>query len=121
MDSQKIRLFSDLVAWKKGHELVLGIYKATAELPRSEDYALTSQIRRAAVSITSNIAEGFARNSDREKIQFYYLALGSLAEVQSQLIIARDVSYIDDTIFNSLTELSREVHGLLFGMVNHLR
>ncbi|MCX6811394.1 MAG: four helix bundle protein [Candidatus Berkelbacteria bacterium] len=72
--STKIRSFTDLNAWKRGHHLVLEIYRATNRFPRREDYALTSQIRRSAISITSNIAEGFSRISYNDKNRFYWRA-----------------------------------------------
>lgn len=75
----KITSFTDLEAWRIGHSLVLRIYKATKLFPREEQFGLISQMQRAAVSITSNIAEGFSRRGAKEKIQFYYLALGSFA------------------------------------------
>ena len=70
-----IRSFTDLEAWKEGHKLVLLFYNITKKFPSSEKFGLANQIRRAAVSITSNIAEGFSRNGTREKVQFYYIAL----------------------------------------------
>jgi len=89
----KIKSFTDLKAWQEAHKLVLMIYKISKSFPKEEIFGLTSQIRRAAISITSNIAEGFSRKSYLEKIQFYFTSLGSLSEVQSQLLIAKDVNY----------------------------
>ena len=74
----KIKSFTDLTAWKEGHKLVLLIYKLTKKFPKEESYGLTDQIRRCSVSITSNIAEGFSRKSQKEKLQFYHMSLGSL-------------------------------------------
>ena len=74
----RIRDFTDLDVWKEGHRLVLMLYKITDKFPRSERYSLIDQIRRSSVSVTSNIAEGFGRQTYKEKIQFYYLAQGSL-------------------------------------------
>ena len=91
---QKINNFYELDAWKKGHELLLVIYKITKSFPKEEVYGLTSQIRRAAVSITNNIAEGFSRYHYKEKSNFYYNARGSVSEVQNLLIVAKDVGYI---------------------------
>jgi len=81
----KIKTFKDLETWKQAHKLVLVIYKLTKTFPKEEKYSLTDQIRRAVVSISSNIAEGFARDSKKDKIRFYSIALGSLIEVQNQL------------------------------------
>ena len=100
-ESGKIRSFTDLDAWREGHRLVIDIYKITREFPKEELFGLTNQLRRAAVSFTSNIAEGFSRNSYKEKLQFYSIALGSLTEVQNQLLVARDVEYITKEDFNN--------------------
>lgn len=91
---KKIRSFTDLHAWQKAHELVLEVYKITKYFPREEQFGLTNQIRRASISVSSNLAEGFSRRSYKEKIQFYSMALGSTTEVQNQLLIAKDVDYI---------------------------
>ncbi len=88
-ESRKIRSFTDLNAWKEGHKLVLEIYKFTQKFPKEEQFGLTNQLRRAVVSFTSNIAEGFSRNSYKEKLQFYSMALGSLTEVQNQLLVGK--------------------------------
>jgi len=92
---QKIQSFTDLVTWQEGHKLVLDIYKSTKSFPKEEMFGLTNQIRRAVVSITSNIAEGFNRKSIKDKTHFYVMAHGSVAEVQNQLLIARDVQYLE--------------------------
>ncbi len=117
----KIRTFRDLNAWKEGHKLVLIIYKVTKNFPRTETFALTDQLIRAVVSITSNIAEGFGRQGIKEKIQFYYLAQSSLTEVQNQLIIARDVGYINGNLFNELWDQTIIVHKLLTGLIKSLK
>lgn len=90
----KIRTFTDLNTWKEAHKLVLVIYEETKNFPKEEIFGLISQMRRCAVSITSNIAEGFSRQSYKEKIQFYSMAQGSLTELQSQLLVAKDVGFI---------------------------
>ena len=117
----KIQTFRDLNTWKEGHKLVLQIYKITKNFPKKETFALTDQILRAVVSITSNIAEGFGRRGMKEKIQFYYLAQSSLTEVQNQLIIARDVGYIDEKLFDELWIQTITVHKLLTGLIKSLR
>ena len=94
-DTIKITSFTDLHSWQIGHELVLSIYKITTDYPKAELFALTTQMRRASVSITSNIAEGFSRSSWKEKYQFYSMALGSVTELENQLLISRDIGYID--------------------------
>lgn len=113
----KIKSFTDLNAWKEAHELALLVYKITKQFPKEEQFGLTNQLRRAVVSITSNIAEGFSRSSYKEKVQFYSMALGSLSEVQSQLLIARDISYIAKDQFNSIADQSVTVNKLLNGLI----
>lgn len=115
--SDKINGFQDLVAWKEGHKLVLGTYKLSDGFPKSETFGLRSQITRAAVSITSNIAEGFSRNGIAEKIQFYHIALGSLTELQNQLIVAKDRSYISELAFEKIFIQSNFVHKLINGLI----
>ena len=110
---ESIKNFTDLRVWKEAHSLVLLIYKITKKFPKDEVFGLISQLRRAAVSVTSNIAEGFSRQSYAEKVQFYSLALGSLTEVQSQLFIARDVGHINKLLFNEISEQTIDVHKLL--------
>lgn len=118
-----IRSFTDLNAWKEGHLLVLTIYKMTKLFPTTENFGLISQIRRASVSITSNIAEGFSRNSNKEKIQFYYTALGSLNEVQNQLLISSDLEYINQQLFKEVSYqtviVSKLINGLIKSLKNH--
>jgi four helix bundle protein len=91
-----IRNFRDLEVWKLGKKIVTGIYKVTGNFPNSESYGLVSQMRRAAVSIPSNIAEGFNRFHNKEYRQFLYIALGSCAELETQLEISADLDFIND-------------------------
>ena len=113
----KICSFTDLHAWQHGHNLVLDIYQITKQFPHEEQFGLTNQLRRAAVSITSNIAEGFRRQGPKEKAQFYRTALGSLTEVQNQLLIAKDVKYIDQASFQDIAYRSVRVAKLLNGLI----
>ena len=83
----KIKSFLDLNAWREGHSLVLMIYDITRSFPKEEQFGLTNQLRRASVSLTSNIAEGFFRKCEKEKIQFYYIAHGSLSELENLLLL----------------------------------
>ncbi len=98
----KIQSFTDLNTWKEGHKLVVNIYMVTDLFPQKEMFGLVNQMRRCSVSITSNIAEGFSRRTDKDKYQFYSIAHGSLTELQNQLLIARDVGYLDRASFRSL-------------------
>lgn len=114
---ETMKSFTDLNAWKEGHKLVLMIYDITKVFPKEEIFALTSQIRRAVVSITSNLAEGFSRNSYKEKSQFYSMALGSLTEVQNQLLIAKDIGYILKENFDSAAAQTVIVSKLVNGLI----
>ena len=117
MNEAKIKSFTDLNAWKEAHSLVLEVYEITKTFPKEEQFGLTNQIRRAVVSVTSNIAEGFSRSSYKEKSQFYSIALGSLTEVQNQLLIAKDLSYITKDKFSNLAEDTITVNKLLNGLI----
>jgi four helix bundle protein len=101
-----IKSFIDLTAWKAAHKLALDVYKVTNKFPAPEQYGLTSHIRRSAVSVPSNIAEGFSRRSRKDKIQFYTFASGSLTELQSQLILVRDLKFLQIENFDKLAEES---------------
>ncbi|NTW29785.1 MAG: four helix bundle protein [Candidatus Moranbacteria bacterium] len=113
----KIRSFTDLVAWQESHRLAVLIYKKTESFPKSEIFGITSQIRRAAVSVPSNIAEGFNRLSVKEKANFYTVAQGSVGELESQLLIARDIGFLKTADFRALADLAIQVHKLLVGLI----
>jgi len=117
---EKVRSFTDLIAWKEAHKLVISIYKMTEDFPRKECFGLTDQIRRAAVSISSNIAEGFSRKTGLEKKHFYYISIGSLTEVQNQLLIARDVNYLSKEKFRPLADLTLIVSRLINSLVKNI-
>lgn len=116
MTEEKIRTFKDLRVWQKGIELVKEIYKVTAAYPRTEDYGLSSQMRRASVSIPANIAEGFRRRSSKEHRQFLNIALGSCAELETLAIISYELKYIDASQQNYLTELIDHICGMLVNL-----
>lgn len=116
-ESRKIRSFTDLVAWQKGHQLVLTIYRMSMRFPKEELFGLTPQLRRAGVSFTSNIAEGFSRSSYKEKTQFYSIALGSLTEIQNQLLIARDIGYLPKEDFDALAMQTIELNKITNGLI----
>ncbi|MCX6809352.1 MAG: four helix bundle protein [Candidatus Berkelbacteria bacterium] len=115
--NKKIKSFTDLIVWQKAHQLVLDVYKVTREFPKEEMFVLTSQIRRAVVSISSNIAEGFSRRSYPDKIHFYTMSSGSITELQNQLLIARDLDYLNTGQHSKLNDLTIEVHKLLNGLI----
>ncbi len=113
----KIQSFTDLEVWKQAHKLVIEIYRVTKKFPKEERYSLVDQMRRAAISITSNIAEGFSRQGKKEKLQFYFMARGSLTELQNQLLVARDIEYLITEEFNKIAQQSISVHKLLNGLI----
>ncbi len=112
-----IKSFTDLNAWKEGHKLVLSIYRITGNFPKEEQFGLIIQLRRAVVSVTSNIAEGFSRNSYKEKVQFYSMSLGSLTEIQNQLLIAKDLQYISKEDFLILAQQTVIINKLINGLI----
>jgi four helix bundle protein len=112
----RVRSYKDLIAWQKAVDLAVAIYGVTKSFPREETFGLASQLRRAAVSIPSNIAEGHSRNSTREFTHFLAIALGSLNEAETQLLIAQKLGYLKadtiDILFQQSTEMSKILHGL---------
>jgi four helix bundle protein len=115
---REIKTHKDLDAWKEAMALAKGIYELTKDFPKEETYGLVSQIRRAAVSIPSNLAEGAARNSDKEFVQYLCVSLGSLAELETQLLLSRDFGYPQSEDINERVERVRK---LLLGLIKYLR
>ena len=113
--------FEDLDVWKKARELTKFIYRATSTGEFARDFGLRDQIRRAAVSILSNIAEGFERNGNREFLQFLSLAKGSCGEVRAQLYVAFDQAYITDVQLQNLVEKAVEISRLIAGLMKYLQ
>ena len=103
--AEKIKTYRDLQIWKKGIELVKEIYVITENFPKQELYGLVSQVRRSAVSIPSNIAEGFRRFHNKEYKQFLYVSLGSCAELETQITIAKELKYIQESTEEKLLEI----------------
>ena len=116
-----VRTHKDLDVWKKSIDLVALLYKVTGNFPKEEMYGLTSQIRRAGVAIPSNIAEGSARNHDNEFRQFLYIALGSAAELDTQLIIARKLNYANDIDFNQVTNELNTISKMIQGLIKSIK
>ena len=114
---EKIVTFTDLKAWKEGHALVLLIYETTTDFPEAEKFGLIGQMRRCVLSVTSNLAEGFSRQSYREKVQFYSIALGSLTELQNQLHVVKDISLILTEQYEEISKQSVVVHKLINGLI----
>jgi len=113
--------YRDLIAWQKAKSLALSVYRCTRQFPRDEIYGLTSQIRRAAVSVPSNIAEGKGRRSQRELVQFLYHARGSLLELETQLSIAYNLEYLDLQVFKTLESQTKELGRILNGLINRFQ
>ena len=120
-----VRTFRELVVWQKALGLVKEIYRVTQEFPKEELFGLTSQLRRAAVSVPSNIAEGQGRLTEKEFRQYLGNARGSLAEVETQIIIAKDLDFINDQDFKNLsamiTEVGRVLNGLIASVISEKR
>lgn len=112
--------FKNLIAWEKAYELTLMVYKYSQKFPASELYGLTSQLRRSAVSISANIAEGRERQHKKEFLQFLSIAKGSLGEVETYLMLAKDLNYINESVFSELEEQRKEIGRLLRGLIKSL-
>lgn len=110
----------DLIVYQKSIEFVTKIYETTNNFPKDELFGLTSQLRRAAISIPSNMAEGFARRHNKELTQFLYVSLGSAVEIETQLLIAKNINYINEEIYIMLTNLLSEISKMLIGLIHKL-
>jgi len=116
-----MKTFRELVVWQKAVVLVTDVYSISAKFPKEEIYGLTNQIRRAAVSIPSNIAEGFGRNSKKEFKHFLQIAIGSLFEMQTQFEIAKNLKLFTEVEYNKLFEASREIEAMLASLIRKLK
>jgi len=111
--------FQDLIVWQKAHQFVLDSYKVTSNFPRTEIYSLTTQFRRAAISIPANIAEGFKKKGKADKVRFYNIAQGSLEECRYYLILANDLNYCDSSqLIIQLEEISRMLESYANSILN---
>jgi len=113
--------FQELNVWKKAYELTLLIYKETEKFPKSEVFGLSSQLRRAAVSIASNIAEGYQRQHGGEYVQFLSIAFGSCAEVETQLLLCQDLHYLSENNSQILINLLTEVGKMLYALIAKIK
>lgn len=113
------RKHHDLIVWQEAITLVKDIYCITKDFPKEEKYGLTNQIRRAAISVPCNIAEGAARTSNKEMLQFLSIARGSLSELETQIIIVKELGYLKEN--NELTNKVDNIFGLLGGLINSIR
>jgi four helix bundle protein len=117
---ETIKHFKELKVWQKGIEIVKDIYEITKRFPKEEMYGLTAQMRRSSISIPSNIAEGFKRYHAKEYKQFLYIALGSIAELETQIVIAKEVGLIQDTT-DSVNEKLDHTSKMLSSLISKLR
>jgi four helix bundle protein len=115
-----LRNYKDLQVWQKAYQLCLEIYKTTGEFPKHELYGITAQIRRAAVSIPSNIAEGYGRKTTKEYIQFLYVAYGSICELETQVLLSGDLGYLAPGESEKLQDHIGEVERMLKALINSL-
>jgi four helix bundle protein len=113
--------FRKILVWQKSISLVTKIYKSTSYFPKEEIFGLTSQIRRSSISIPSNIAEGAGRESTKDFLRFLYISMGSIFEMQTQLEIAKNITYIKEEEFNHLYEDSREIERMLVSLIRKLK
>ena len=118
---KKVRSYKDLVAWQKSMDLVTAVYRASQGVPKEEIFGLVSQIRRSAVSVPSNIAEGHTRTSRKEFQYFLSNARGSLAKLETQLTIAHQLAYIDETVINQILDRLGEVGRILNGLLTAVK
>lgn len=116
-----IKTHKILDAWKLSVDLVTEIYFLTGNFPKDEIFGLTNQLRRASISIPSNIAEGAARNSQKEFIQFLYIALGSQQELDTQLLISRNLNFITEDSYHQITDKVQTIGKLLNGLIKYLK
>lgn len=117
---RKNRPHKDLRAWQKSMELVVGVYKMTDEFPKDQMYVLGSQSQRAAISIPSNIAEGLAKRSPRDRARFLEIAQGSLSELDTQVELARRLAFVDEKNYDFLMDLMEEIQMLLSGLLRSI-
>jgi len=120
MKPQQIKTYRDLLVWQKSMALVTEVYKTTRSFPKDEIYGLASQMRRCAVSVPSNIAEGYGRNSSSDYVRFLRMAMGSLYELQTQSDISLNLRYVTKDYHGELFESSREVERMLSSLIRKL-
>jgi four helix bundle protein len=121
METFNAKTYRDLHVWQRSIKLAKDIYQLTGKFPQQEVFGLTNQLRRASVSVPSNIAEGQGRQYKKEFVQFLYLAIGSLGELDTQLVLAEEIGYIDREELTRLTNEIGEIRKMLFGLIQSLR
>jgi len=113
--------YKNLNVYSESHELVIAVYKATKTFPRDELFGLVSQMRRCAISVPANIVEGYSRRTPNDKLQFYYIARGSLTELEYYLDLALQLDYISETNYKNLCDLRNDAGKLLNGFINSIK
>ena len=121
MRTGKVQSFTDLNAWQEAHRLLLLTYRYTKLFPKDEQFILVSQMRRCALSISSNIAEGFGRKTAKDKLRFYTIAQGSTTELQNQLLASRDLAYLSSEDFAIVAAQTVTVRKLIHGLMRSLQ
>jgi len=117
----ELKTYKDLIAWQKAYNLCLVVYRKTQAFPKSEQYGLTSQLNRSALSVPSNIAEGYTRPGTSEYLRFLYIAYASLAELETQLFLAKDLNFLKQKDFDLIIELHGEVQRIMYGLIKSLK
>ena len=116
----KVKTYKDLIVWQKAMEMTTLLYKIIKKLPKEETYTLSDQMRRAAISIPSNIAEGFGRNSKKEYLQFLYIANGSVCELETQLTLCLRIEYLSETETQPIMDLLSEIGKIIMTITKKL-
>jgi four helix bundle protein len=119
MEQKRIKTYQDLIVWQRARQFVVLLYTLTEAFPKTEIFGLVSQLRRAAISIPSNIAEGFRRKSDKEKLNFLRIAYGSGAELETQLILATDLSFLANDDFKRINSTLSEIMSMLNKIISN--
>jgi four helix bundle protein len=121
MESSTVKNYRDLIVWQRGIKLAKEVYQLTSKFPQQEIFGITNQLRRASVSIPSNIAEGQGRQYRKEFIQFLYMAVGSVSELDTQFVIAEEVGYLSQSEILPVLQEIGEIRKMLFGLIYSLK
>lgn len=119
--AQSIKTYRDLIVWQKAMTMLTAVYRITQQFPQPESFGLTSPLRRCAVSVPSNIAEGYGRRATGDSVRFLQIAMGSVFELQTQLKIAHNLECLPETLFKENHEASREIERMLSSLITKLK
>ncbi|MDP2654718.1 MAG: four helix bundle protein [Candidatus Omnitrophota bacterium] len=120
-ENKKLRTYKDLIAWQKAYELCVKVFRVANAFPAKEQLCLASQIKRSSLSVPSNIAEGYTRHQTKEYLRFLYIAYASLAELETQLLLANDLKYILQDDFRQIVQLHGETQRIIHGLLKSLK